>query len=380
MSRNANLIAAAFSLTALAYGLARFAFGLLLPRIREDLSLGVSTAGWIGGSAFAAYCGGILLSFYFSGRCGPRALALSAGLAATAGMGLVATASSGAALGLGIALAGLSTGLTSPPLATAVAYRTNDRERPRANAIINAGTAAGIIFAGAATLLVADGWRQIYLVFVLIGAGVSAWLWFAMPAHSDTDAAQGFCMGALRHPGVAALCAGAFMMGISSTAVWTFGADIVLGESALPDSDIGWIWIALGTAGIAGARTGTLARRFGTDRVRRFSLFGMAIGILGLGAASTSVMYGFAAVSVFGASYIVASGTYLIQGIDLLPQRPDLGLGIPFLALALGQAVGNPLFGAMLERLGLASALLAFAGAAALAPLARPRPRPDRSA
>lgn len=377
MSRNARLIAAGFSLTALAYGLARFAFGLLLPRIREELSFGASTAGWIGGSAFAAYCAGIVVTFYCAGKLGPRALALSAGLAATAGMGLVAMASSAPALGVGIALAGLSTGLTSPPLATAVANRISERERPRANAIINAGTAAGIVFAGAATLMVAEAWRQIYVVFVLVGGAITAWVWFAMPAHPGTGATQGLSFAMLGRPGVPALCAGAFMMGISSTAVWTFGADIVRRESTLADAHIGWIWIALGTAGSAGALTGTLTGRFGTERIRMFSLFGMAAGVLGLGGASISPVYCFAAVTVFGASYIVASGTYLIQGIALLAQRPDLGLGIPFLALALGQTAGNPLFGTMLDKLGLGSALIAFAGAACVAVCIRPR-RPSR--
>ena len=216
MKAQANLVAAAFSLTALAYGLARFAYGLLLPRIRDELALGVETAGWIGGGAFAAYCAGILLTFYCNGRLGPRAVALAAGLAATAGMGLVAIASSGWTLGLGIALAGLSTGLASPPLATAVASRIGAADRPKANGIINTGTAAGIVLSGAASLLAAEAWREIYLVFVAIGAVVTAWLWFAMPALAGTGLLRRggrvrrrlhHCIGGLPHPGHRAFAA-----------------------------------------------------------------------------------------------------------------------------------------------------------------------------
>lgn len=50
-------------LAALLYGLARFAYGLFLPQIREELSLGMVAAGWVAGSAFAAYCQGIILAF-----------------------------------------------------------------------------------------------------------------------------------------------------------------------------------------------------------------------------------------------------------------------------------------------------------------------------
>ena len=114
MNRSVNLVAAAFALTALSYGLARFAYGLLLPQIRADLGLDVTEAGWIGGSAFASYCAGIVFAFSCDGRLSPRAITLLAGLAATVGLGIVVLASSGLYLGLGIALAGLSTGLTSP--------------------------------------------------------------------------------------------------------------------------------------------------------------------------------------------------------------------------------------------------------------------------
>ena len=113
--RSLNLVAAAFALTALSYGLARFAYGLLLPQIRQDLTLSVTAAGWIGGSAFAAYCVGIVATFVCNGKISPRGLTVMAGAAATLGMGLVVMAWSGLALGCGVALAGLSTGLTSPP-------------------------------------------------------------------------------------------------------------------------------------------------------------------------------------------------------------------------------------------------------------------------
>jgi hypothetical protein len=48
--------------TALSYGLARFAYGLQLPHIRDDLALTAAAAGWIGGGAFAAYCVGIAVA------------------------------------------------------------------------------------------------------------------------------------------------------------------------------------------------------------------------------------------------------------------------------------------------------------------------------
>lgn len=367
MKREINLVAAAFALTALSYGLARFAYGLLLPQIRQDLSLEVTAAGWIGGSAFGAYCLGIVFTFLVNGTLSPRAIALLAGLAATCGMALVAVSGSGWTLGLGIALAGLSTGLTSPPLASAVARQLNPVNQPKANGTINAGTAAGIVFSGMAALMAAGAWRELYALFALMGAGVSVWLWFAVPAGTDGDRTEGLSFATLKRPGLFALCASAFLMGLSSTAIWTFGADILRGEFGFRDAHIAWAWIALGAAGISGSLTGVLTNRFGTRRIHIIALLGMAAGTLGLAAAAISPAYGFAAMGLFGAAYIVSSGTYLIQGINLLPDRPDLGLGVPFLVLALGQSVGTPLFGAALAATGPVSALAAFAVTACLA-------------
>ena len=86
MKGRINLVAAAFALTALTYGLGRFAYGLLLPHIQEDLSLSATGAGWIGGSAFATYCFGIVLAFVASTRLGERRIAVLASLMATSGL------------------------------------------------------------------------------------------------------------------------------------------------------------------------------------------------------------------------------------------------------------------------------------------------------
>lgn len=373
MKRGINLVLAAFALTALSYGLARFAYGLLLPQIRQDLALSVSAAGWIGGSAFAAYCVGIVATFVCNGKVSPRGLTVMAGAAAALGMGLIVLASSGLTLGCGVALAGLSTGLTSPPLASAVAARLDDADRPRANGFINAGTAAGIVFSGLAAILAAGQWRQLYALFALIGIGVTIWLWFALPRRVERDVAQNFSLAMLRRPGVLPLCASAFLMGLASTAIWTFGADILRSEAGFSDQSIAWAWIVLGAAGISGCMTGVFTGRFGVVRIQHLALAGIALGTLGLSAASISAGSGLVAMCLFGAAYIVSSGVYLLQGIRLFPDRPDLGLGIPFLVLALGQTAGTPVFGAVLEAAGVIVALCIFAAAACAAMVLCPR-------
>jgi predicted MFS family arabinose efflux permease len=372
MKGRINLVAAAFALTALSYGLGRFAYGLLLPHIREDLSLSATGAGWIGGSAFAAYCFGIVLAFVAGARFGERRVAVLAGLTATSGLALVAVASSGWSLGLAIALAGLSTGLTSPPLASAVARCVEEAARPKANGAINAGTAAGIILSGFAVTAFPGGWRELYTLFAAVGAGVTVWLWFAMPAASGERASGGLPAECLRRPGVGGLCASAFLMGAASTAIWTFGADIMRGDLGFSDGWIALAWSVLGAAGILGAGTGLLTLRFGIGPVHRFALLAMAVALIGLTAATYAPMMAFGVMGLFGVAYIVSSGAFLLWGIALFPDRPDFGLGLPFLMVALGQTAGAPLFGTVSDAAGSGTALLSFAAIMGSAAFWRP--------
>jgi predicted MFS family arabinose efflux permease len=366
MKHNVNLLAAAFALTAVSYGLARFAFGLLLPEIRTELSLDIATTGWIGSSAFVAYCIGVCITFALNRVCPPRAIAFAAGLASTIGMVIITLSTSGVVLGLGVALAGLSTGLTSPPLATAVSLQFDDAHQPKANAIINAGTAAGIVFSGLASLIAFGGWRELCMLFSIISGAVAVWVLYAVPTGHERTASEPMSFAIFKRPGMLALCTGSFLMGLSSTAIWTFGSSLLRDEFDFTQTDIAWIWVALGLAGVAGAMTGVFVQRFGLVRVHWVSLAGMAVGIVGLSFTSVSVAFAFISVALFGASYITSSGAFLIQGIRLLPDRPDLGLGMPFLILASGQSAGAPLFGALLSGWGVSVALAAFAGVALL--------------
>jgi predicted MFS family arabinose efflux permease len=379
MKHNVNLLAAAFALTAVSYGLARFAFGLLLPEIRTELSLDIATTGWIGSSAFVAYCIGVCITFALNRACSPRAIAFAAGLASTIGMVIITLATSGVVLGLGVALAGLSTGLTSPPLATAVSLQFDDAHRPKANAIINAGTAAGIVFSGLASLLAFGGWRELYILFSVISGAVVVWILYAVPTGQEHTASEPFSFAIFRRPGMLALCTGSFLMGLSSTAIWTFGGSLLRDEFNFTQSDIAWIWVALGLAGVTGAMTGVFVQRFGLVRVHCVSLAGMAAGMIGLSFTSVSVAFAFISVALFGASYITSSGVFLIQGIRLLPDRPDLGLGIPFLILASGQSAGSPLFGALMTGWGAGMALAVFACVALLSACIRPRHSADKA-
>lgn len=350
---------AAFSLVAVCYGLARFAYGLFLPAISVEIGLSHTLAGTIGSAAFASYCAAITVSAVVSDRIGARMTALLAGLAAFAGMGGMALARTEIELFGAVVLTGIGTGLVSPPLALAVSQTLPPERQGAANTLINSGTSAGIVLTGPIALLLTGAWREAYAAFALIAAVVSIWVVLSLPgtrARATRALERGFLS---RQLGKVILAA--FLMGAASASIWTFGAVLLKQIAGSSDALIAEAWVVAGLAGFSGAAAGPLIARFGLNRVHTVSLWAMAAALFlvifsGLGAAAV-----FVAMAVFGATYVMLTGVILVWGVEAVESRPAIGLGAGFLAIAMGQVAGAPLFGFVFDRSGPECALCLFA-------------------
>lgn len=378
LSPVATLGATGFALIAVCYGFARFAFGLFLPQIDAELSLSSTLSGLISGGAFLGYCIAIALSAYLTERIGPRAVAVGAALVAAVGMTGIAAAPSAPWLAGAVMLAGSSTGLASPPLAAAVTAAVKPNRQNATNTIINAGTGAGVVLSGPVALMMGDQWRLAYAGFAVAAVGLAFAAALTLPRGSQraTKSTQGApsLTRALRR-----LIAAAFLTGAASTAIWSFGAQLVALRLDWSSAGAGLLWIAIGAAGIAGAGAGHLIARFGMDRVHHTFLVAMAAGILMIGIAGTSAALTLAGGLLFGVAYIMLTGVYLLWGVAALPDRPATGVMIAFLALAIGQTAGAAVFGLLMEHLTVNYAVVIFACLAITAALARAEeanPRP----
>jgi predicted MFS family arabinose efflux permease len=138
------LVAPGLAMIAVTYGLARFAYGLFLPEMRESLDLSESVLGLIGAGSYAGYCFAVLGALLFTSQAGPRFMAVAAGAVAVVGMATVAGAPAAWVLALGVLIAGSSSGLASPPMGEAVATAIAEESQDRANALINLGTSIGV--------------------------------------------------------------------------------------------------------------------------------------------------------------------------------------------------------------------------------------------
>ncbi len=356
----AGLVASGFALVAVCYGLARFAYGLFLPAIGAELGLNQTQAGLIGAGAFAAYCAAVCAASVLCDRLGPRAVAAAAGLAAAAGMALVASAQSPLFLGLAVASAGLSTGLASPPLAAAVSAAVAPARQAAANASINSGTSAGVVLSGLVALFFAGAWRGAYAAFCAVSLGVVLCVWRTVPARAGPGHGGSLAfLPALLAPALRPALGVAFLAGAASTAVWTFGGRLLRDLAGWDGARVGLAWVVVGAAGLAGAAAGALVRAFGVDAVHRLSLAAMAASFLALALLPGVAPLAFLAVALFGGAYVMLTGVLLVWGVEAMPSRPALGLGAPFLMLAVGQVVGAFAFGTLHDAFGAPAALAA---------------------
>ncbi len=347
-----------FGLIAVCYGFARFAFGLFLPEIDNELSLGPTLSGIISGGSFFGYCIAIVASATLTERFGAREVAVCGSLVAAIGMAGIAVAPNAVWLAGAVLLAGSSTGLASPPMAAAVTAAVKHHQQNITNTTINAGTSAGIALSGPIALLVAGQWRLAFGGFALVALLMAFVARITLPRTDDTPSSP------QRLPpvtdDVVRLIIAAFLMGAASTALWSFGGQLANLHMGWKINDIGMLWVAIGSAGIFGAFAGAFVARFGLNRTHWMFLGLMSVGILAVGMTGATPFTTLVGGALFGASYVMLTGVYLIWGVAASPNRPAMGLMIGFLMIAVGQTAGAPVFGILMDVFGADHAVMVF--------------------
>ncbi|MEC8916202.1 MAG: MFS transporter, partial [Pseudomonadota bacterium] len=282
-----RLVLAGTLLTGVSYGLARFAYGLFLPSMREDVGLGPAIAGIIGSGAYVGYCLAIVASALLVERLGARRVAIAAALVAAGGMTIVAISTSVLWLAGGILFAGLSTGLASPPMAQAVSASIVPARQNRANTIINAGTSLGVAISGPVAFIATGQWRLAYAAFVVAALLNALLLWISVPrtcgkSGSDEAAAAAAdpepSRGLWRVPAWRVMLA-AVGTGIASAAYWTFSSEAVVMLGHFDQAMTNIVWILIGVAGLIGSLAGDLVKRLGLNVTHRATLAALALSL-----------------------------------------------------------------------------------------------------
>jgi predicted MFS family arabinose efflux permease len=390
------LVAPGLALIAVTYGLARFAYGLFLPDMREAFDLSPSLLGLIGAGSYLGYCVAVIISLVYTSRTGPRLMAVGAGAVAVAGMAVVAGSPVAWVLALGILVAGSSTGLASPPMAEAVARSIRHSLQDRANTLINSGTSVGVALSGPAALLLSGQWRLAWTMFALVGLAILVWNAAVMPREAvqdegesgelDEDYAEAgeglgrtglsftYLIGARVRSRSLPLFAAAFGVGFASAVYWTFSREIVVQAGGLGQTGSTLFWTVIGISGLAGGAAGDLVGRLGLTSVLRGGLVSMAASMVLLAVAPSVLPLAYTSAALFGSTYIMLTGIILLWSVGVFRERPAAGLGAGFLLIAVGQMVGSPLSGALAGLTSPAIAFFSFAAAAVLTTCVKPHP------
>ena len=398
-NRALGLVPAGLAMIAVTYGLARFAYGLFLPEIREEFGLDASLLGLIGSGSYAGYCAAIVISLIYTSKVGPRFMVAAAGGTAVVGMMLIAAAPSVPLLAAGVLIAGSSTGLASPPMAEAVSRVFAGSRQDRANTLINSGTSVGVALSGPIALVAADQWRLAWAAFAAVGLVVLAWNHAVMPAGdsngveesseevgerqevveeavkpaTDPEGPQRITFGWLVGRKSLPLFAASVGLGLASAAYWTFSRDLVVQAGDLGRIGSTTFWVVLGVSGLLGGAAGDLVGRFGLGLVLRGALLAMAVSIGMLAAAPGILPVAYPSAAVFGATYIMLTGILLVWSVRVFRDRPSAGLGAAFLLIAAGQILGSYLAGVLVGASGLQITFAIFAGVAVFSMVFGPR-------
>ena len=262
-------------------------------------------------------------------------------------------------------LAGSAAGLTLPPVVTAICAEVVKGRRALATTVVNAGTSAGIVASAPLALLAYGDWRVAYLLFALVAGITTLGIFAATPAIvSACGVSSQKARVSLRvfweAPRVRALIISAFLCGIVLAPYWTFGGEILAQQAGWSGEEIGFLWMVLGAAGLFGAVSGALVRRFGVGKVHDASFVLMSASLFLLMLSPINPWFPLIGAALQSSSYMSLSGAYLVWGVDDVPKDPAGITAATFFMMPLGLALGAYVFGHGLAMFGAGPMLWLF--------------------
>jgi sugar phosphate permease len=352
-------------------GLARFAFGMLLPAMREALGMSYDEMGFLGTANFSGYLAAVAVVPLLLRRFSPRQMIAS-------GLALIAICMFGIAAGESYLLilflyscVGIGSGIANIPIMVLVSFWFRRDKRGMAAGLIVVGSGFAIMFSGFVIPIlnekfIANGWRVSWMllaVIVLLVALIAAFLIRNDPAEKglspvghardleydpSTNKGSFTSVRILSHLGFLY-----FSFGATYVIYGTFIVTTMVEEYAFAEAVAGrfWSWVgffSLFSGTLFGLLSDKVSRKVGLMAVfgvqtMAYLLAGCKLGTIAL--FGSVVLYG---IAVFAIPAIMAAavGDYLGKA------RAAAAFSIVTFCFAIGQTIGPALAGMVAESTG----------------------------
>lgn len=359
---------------AVAYGFARYGYGLFVPVFRREYGLGTEALGLIASASYVSYLLAMGMAGLSVARIGPRFPVVIGGLSAVVGMACIALSGSAFMLIVGVLLASTSAGWTWAPFSEAVRRMVVPEKQNRALSLISSGTTFGLIVAGPVVLLAETSWRSVWIAFAAVALANTAWNAWLLPKGPHGD--LGIGRPRLRWRWFVSrrslpLFALAFFYGLIGAFYFTYSVDLV-SASGLPHAWVPLLWTLVGIAGVSGVFSGDLAARFGLGRIVPLTLFtlGASIGLLAL--APGSLYFVVPSALLYGGSYMPVAAFLAMWSQRVFSEQPSAGFSATLLLLATGSVLGPAALGLIAGAYETSTAFFVTAVLAAASAVFRP--------
>jgi predicted MFS family arabinose efflux permease len=351
-----------------AFGMARYAYGLTLPDVREEFGLSELLLGLIASGTFAGYLVGLLAVPRLAARRGPRAPTTVGGVCGAVGAATVALAPAPWVLAVGAVVSGSAAGWVWAPYSDIAKRVVPRRDRPTLLAAITTGTSVGLVGLAAVGFLGSvSSWR-------LAWAGIAAACVVAVivnrhevPELDGRSGGTGGRRSPWRRPMVPPLVhAGLYFA--ATTVYFTYASEAARG-GGLAAAAAPALFAVIGIGGLAGLGTGRMARAVGTTAVGVGSVVVVSVALVLLGLEDAPLTLTLLSALVFGAGFMVGSSVLAIWTAEVVPDRPTDGFTV---ALVVGAAVSiatPAAMGALIPVVGLPAMLALVGGVAAVGAL-----------
>jgi predicted MFS family arabinose efflux permease len=361
-----------------AFGMARYAYGLTLPDVRSEFGLSELLLGLIASGTFAGYLVGLVSVPLLSARRGPRAPTTVGGLCGVVGAATVALAPSPWILAAGVVLSGSAAGWVWAPYSDIVTEVAPRRHQPTLLAVITTGTSLGLVGLAALGLVgTLTSWRLTWAGIALAAAVAALVNLRAVPQldarhnHEEAQRSSPWRRAMVRPLAYAVLHFAAI------TVYFTYASEAArsggLAASAEP-----LLFALIGAGGLVALRTGRMTRAVTAPAVGISSLFVVSFALVLLGLGRTSLPLTLSSALLLGMGFMVGSSLLAIWTAQVVPDRPGDGFTIALVVGAVTSIAAPAAMGALIPVFGLPEMLVLIAavtavGAAGLAVLPRPR-------